>query len=185
MTVGEGVSVAEQFRNEAPEPSGSSTMLSRISSRLSASTAATFLPSQGGYGGSLHSLTRLINEHTALYYATIVSTECYAEAIIPGVVSHRFLLLELARPDKKTICVRLDRRRSRVTSTIRFVRLGGSTEAHDTVSSSTSWTGYNRPDLISRSNYPRQKMPCSSKGLVARTDKNSRLHQLSLISTDF
>lgn len=138
MTVGEGVSVADHFLTEAPEPLDSSTALSRISTRLSASTAATFLPSQGGYGGSLDNLTQLINSHTALYYATVVSTECYTESIGLG-ISHRFLIMELARPGKKTIWVRLDRRRSKVTSTFRFLQLGGSTEAHDTVSGCLAW----------------------------------------------
>lgn len=138
MTVAEDISVADQFRNESSELPASSSALSRISSRLSLLSTTTFLPSQGGYGGSLDDLTQLISKHTALYYATIECTECYAESIGLG-ISHRFLLMKLARQGKKSIWVRLDRRRSRVTSTMRFVRLGGLTEAHDTVRGRLFW----------------------------------------------
>lgn len=132
MTVGEDVSVAHQLRDETPRLPGSSSMLSRISSRNSVSSVVTMFPGQCGYGGQLSHLTQLISKHTALYYATIVSTECYTQPIRLGIV-HRFLLLELARPGKKKIWLRLDRRLSKRVGPFRFVRAGGSTPANDTV----------------------------------------------------
>lgn len=135
MTVSEGVSVAHTFRNDATEPSTSRSSLSRISSRLFQSmlSLATFIPLQGAYGGQLDHLVQLISTYTALYYATIVSTECYSESIFAGVIVHRFLLLELARAGKKTIWLRLDRRRSKMVNTSQFLQSGGSTVANDTV----------------------------------------------------
>lgn len=134
MTIGEGASVAHAFRNDVMEPSTSFTVLSRMGSRVSASvlSLATFMPTQGSYAGQLVHLAQFISQYTALYYASIVSTECYSETMIAG-ISHRFLLMELSRPTKKRIWLRLDRRRSKIVSTTRFVGSGGSTPANDTV----------------------------------------------------
>lgn len=132
MTVGEGISVAHELRDEVSALADPLSMLSHISSRLSVATTTTILPTQGGYGGQLSQLTHLISKHTALYYATILSTECYYQSIRLGIV-HRFLLLELSRPGRKTIWLRLDRRRSTVVGTFQFLRSGGSTRANDTV----------------------------------------------------
>lgn len=139
MTIGEGKSVAGDFRNASEGQFGSSSMLSRVSSRFSVASTTTFLSPEGGYGGQLNHLTQLINKYTALYHATIVSTEGYTQPIRLG-VPHRFLLLELARPGKKTIWLRLDRRRSTSIGTFGFVRSGGSTQANDTVSIYVSQT---------------------------------------------
>lgn len=132
MMVSDTVSVADHFRNEVSGSVTPSSALSRMSSRLSMSSLATVLPIRGGYGGSLNHLIQLINSHTALYYATIASTECYSDSIITG-ISHRFLLIELARSGKKTIWLRLDRRPSKMVGVVRFVRSAGSTPANDTV----------------------------------------------------
>lgn len=134
MTVGEDVSVADQFRNETSEPSPSTSNFSLIASKLSVSSAASFLH-RSEYSGPLSHLCHLISKHTALYYATIMSTECYSQPIRLGIV-HRFLLMELARPGKKTIWLRLDRRRADAVGTLRFLGAGGSTPANDTVGAS-------------------------------------------------
>lgn len=139
MTVGAGVSVAGQFHNEASEPMASSSVLSRVSTRLSVSSVASFLH-RSEYHGPLSLLTSLVSKHTALYYATILSTECYTQPIRLGIV-HRFLLMELARPGKGTIWLRLDRRPTEV-STLRFLGAGGSTPANDTVSISPLLDSY-------------------------------------------
>lgn len=133
MTVSEGVSVAEQFRNDPPEPSRPSSTLSRISSRLTISSVASFLH-RSEYSGPLSHLCQLISKHSALYYATIISTECYSQPIRLGIV-HRFLLMELARPRKKTIWIRLDRRPSDTLGTLGLVGAVGSTPANDAVRS--------------------------------------------------
>lgn len=135
MTVGEGVSIAHNFRNNVIEPSTSRSTLSCVSSRVAGSllSFATLIPPQGAYGGQLDHLVQFINRYTALYYATIVATECYTESICGGIILHRFLLLELLRPGRKTIWLRLDRRRSKVVGTPQFIRSGGSTPANDTV----------------------------------------------------
>lgn len=132
MTVGEGVSVADQFRNEVSQPSGTTSMFSLISSKLSVSSAASFLH-RSEYSGPLSHLIHLISKYTALYHATIVSAECWSQPIRLGIL-HRFLLMELARPGKRTIWLRLDRRRAVNSSTLGFLGAGGSTSANDTVS---------------------------------------------------
>lgn len=133
MTVGDGVSVAGQFRNEVDELSVTTSVLSRASSRLSVASAASFLR-HSQYNGVLSNLTQLISNHTALYKATIVATECYTQPIRLGVL-HRFLMIELHRLGKKSIWLRLDRRRSAKVGAFRFVLSGGSTPANDTVRS--------------------------------------------------
>lgn len=131
MTVGEGVSVASQLRDEDIGPPSSSSVLSRVSSRLSVASAASFLR-RSQYSGILTNLTQLISQHTALYQATIIATECYTQPIRLGVL-HRFLMMELTRPGKKSIWLRVDRRRSAKVGALRFVLAGGSTPANDTV----------------------------------------------------
>lgn len=131
MTVGEGLSVADQFRNEVPKPSGTASILSLISSTLSVSSAASFLH-RSEYNGPLSHLTQLISKHTALHHATIVSTECYSQPIRLRIV-HRFLLMELTRPGKRPIWLRLDRRRSEKVGFVEFIGAGLSTPANDTV----------------------------------------------------
>jgi len=60
-----------------------------------------------------------------------MSTECYAENL--GGVTHRFLLLELRRSNRKDVCLRLDRRRGQNVSLIKFFAFSGVTKANDRV----------------------------------------------------
>lgn len=138
MTVGEGVSVAELFRNEVPDPAGTASVFSLISSKLSVSSAASFLH-RSEYSGPLSHLSHLISKHTALHHATIVSTECHSQSNRLGIV-HRFLLMELARPGKRSIWLRLDRRRSDNVGVVGFTGAGLSTPANDTVRARLSST---------------------------------------------
>lgn len=110
MTVSEGVSVAEQFRNDPPEPSRPSSTLSRISSRLTISSVASFLH-RSEYSGPLSHLCQLISKHSALYYATIISTDATLSPFV------------------------LDRRPSDTLGTLGLVGAVGSTPANDAVRS--------------------------------------------------
>lgn len=132
MTVDEGLSVANHLRIEPTNLMESTSSFARISSTLSILSITTIVPQQGGYGGQLAHLIHLINNYTALQYATIKSTECYAHHIALG-IPHRFLILELERPGKKTIWLRMDRMRSRTVSTTSFLRGGATTQANDIV----------------------------------------------------
>lgn len=129
MTVGEDVSLAYEFRNNLTE--GLSSALSRVFPWKRSDSSALLTVAE--YGSTLSYLTQRISKHTALYYTAIVSTECYSEPMRLGIV-HRFLLMELARPGKKIIWLRLDRLRSKRVGILRFLGSGGSTPAYDTVS---------------------------------------------------
>lgn len=131
MTVGEGISLAQGLRNSPAEPIRPSSVLSRVFSGTHSESSA--LATVAEYGSTLDHLIQLIGKHTALYYATILSTECYSVPIRLGIV-HRFLLMELARPGKTTIWLRMDRRRSKRVGNLRFLGSGGSTPSFDTVS---------------------------------------------------
>jgi hypothetical protein len=82
---------------------------------------------------SLSDLCDLIDEHSSLKSATILSASCYSQIIV-GVVKHRFLILELARTGRKKLWLRLDRRTDPVIGKIRFVLNLGKTPANDVVS---------------------------------------------------
>lgn len=80
----------------------------------------------------LYQLCQLILRHRSLVRAEITMTETYAEQI--GIITHRFLLLELQRHDgKKPIWLRLDRRTGHV-STFKFLRESLETPSNDLVS---------------------------------------------------
>lgn len=64
--------------------------------------------------------------------AEIVAAEGYKEWTGRGVL-HRFLALELRRPHRKTIWLRIDRRRAPEVSAFRFLASRASTPANDTV----------------------------------------------------
>ena len=133
MSVGDDVSLLDYFDEPTINPNPVSlNPIARMSAVLSSTSVNTFLPQQGGYGGSLNLLCQLVDMYTALQYATIVSTECYTQRIAVQVV-HRFLILELKREGKKTIWLRMDRRRSKLVNTQRFLFGRGSTDANDTV----------------------------------------------------
>lgn len=116
------------------------TTLRRVATDISiVSSVSTFLPKNGGYGGPLDHLCRLIDAYPSLQGARIITSECYTKPLrvtLPvgiGLV-HRFLLLELERESKKSIWVRLDRMPSATSSRWRFIRSIAQTPAHDTVS---------------------------------------------------
>lgn len=98
----------------------------------SVSSVNSLLPKIGVLGLSLSQLNELVAEHRSLQQARIVSSESYVQRI--GAVKHRFLLLELVRPEKKRIWLRLDRRRSTKVSALGFLRAAASTPSNDTVS---------------------------------------------------
>lgn len=113
----------------------STKILSKLSTRISMvsiASLATLFPPQGGYGGRLEHLCRMISAHSALQSARIVFTECYSRSIGFGIV-HRFLILGLEREGRKRIWLRLDRRPSKTIRTWQFILAGGSTGANDTV----------------------------------------------------
>lgn len=81
----------------------------------------------------LHHLCEVIVRHRSLVHAEITMTETYAEQI--GIITHRFLLLELHRGGgKKPIWLRLDRRTGHV-SAFKFLRESMTTPSNDIVSS--------------------------------------------------
>lgn len=81
---------------------------------------------------SLSDLCKYIKDHRSLQDAEIISVECYAQNV--GAVTHRFLVLELRRADRKGVWLRLDRRRDANVSIIKFLVFSGVTKANDRVS---------------------------------------------------
>ncbi|KAF8290645.1 hypothetical protein DL93DRAFT_1086440 [Clavulina sp. PMI_390] len=72
----------------------------------------------------LATVCNFIDSQTSLENARIVSVDGYAEPVARGLVKHRFLLLCLQRPKKKDIWMRVDRRRDRSVSAMRFALAG-------------------------------------------------------------
>lgn len=95
-------------------------------------SSSTVVPSLGVMDLSLSDACKYINDHQSLQDAVIICTECYAEKL--GGVTHRFLVLELRRANRKTVWLRLDRRRGADVSFLRFVAFSGVTKANDRVS---------------------------------------------------
>ncbi|KAF8311054.1 hypothetical protein DL93DRAFT_2083723 [Clavulina sp. PMI_390] len=89
------------------------------------------LPTTGFLNLSLDELCDVISQHRSLQAAEIVCTEGYAIRI--GAIMHRLLLLQLRRPRKKMVWLRLDRLRSTKVSNFSFLLSGGSTPANDRV----------------------------------------------------
>lgn len=85
------------------------------------------VPSYGVVLLSILDLRKLIDDHRSLQSAKIVSVEGYVEHTI----THRFLVLELHREDRKTIWARLERKPG--GPTLRLVRTFGSAPTNDTV----------------------------------------------------
>lgn len=82
---------------------------------------------------SLDDLCKYVQAHDSLQQAEVVATECYTEDA--GPVTHRFLVLELQRPARKDLFLRLDRRREEGISIRKFVlNLSLQTKANDLVS---------------------------------------------------
>lgn len=82
---------------------------------------------------SLKALCGLIDDHPSLKSATIVTTSCYSQFTVG--VKHRFVVLEVARPGRKKLWLRLDRRTDRLTGLIQFALNLGETPANDVVRS--------------------------------------------------
>jgi len=112
--------------------SSSDESLSRIATRSSAATVATAVPGPAVMELSLSNVCKYISEHRSLQEAEIVSTECHAQNL--GGITHRFLVLELWRPNRKKVWLRLDRRREENVSLIKFLASFGVTKANDRVS---------------------------------------------------
>lgn len=109
-----------------------------IISRISITSCAqseisnvTVVPQYGQRKISLERLCGVIGEHRSMRQAEIVTAEGYKEWT--GRVLHRFLVLELRRPERKTIWLRIDRRRATEVSVLRFLASRASTPANDTV----------------------------------------------------
>lgn len=73
-----------------------------------------------------------ILKHPSLQTALIMSTETYGEKM--GMVFHRFLILELSRPGKKDIWLRIERKREQYISTFSFLAASGVSRSNDVVS---------------------------------------------------
>lgn len=101
-------------------------------SGISASPAYRFsISGSTTLGHPLPSFPKLIDEHRSLQRARVISTEAYAA--YGGGVTHRFVVLELRRSGKKTLWLRLDRRRGKGVSTFDLLRRSGSTPSNDMV----------------------------------------------------
>lgn len=132
FSVGAGYRIAENSPTDGEFHDLTNSRLGKTPSTDSLSSAGTFLTAEGGYSGQLGHLIQLINGHTALLRATITSTECYSNSILIG-ATHEFLILELERAGKKTIWLRLDRRRDTSITMPQLFLSRGSTPANDTV----------------------------------------------------
>ena len=107
-----------------------------IGSASSASSPGNFLttgivPEIGRIVLTLAELCSYVDVHRPLQLARIVSTACYAEDA--GSVIHRFLVIELHMPGRKTIWLRLDRRMANNVSFWDFLKASGETAANDAV----------------------------------------------------
>lgn len=102
-----------------------------ISTVTSVNTVSTDVPIVGVLDLSLAEVCHYIDTYGSLQTAEIVSTECYSARA--GAVTHRFVVLELRRPRRKNVWLRLDRRRERGVSLFKFLAAAGVTEANDRV----------------------------------------------------
>lgn len=105
--------------------------LTSDSSHTSHSTY-TLLPPHGTLSFSLQDVGAYISSHPSLSRALILATECYA--VRSGAVTHRFLVLELSRPERKAVWMRLDRFRAESVGILKFFSASGVTKANDRVS---------------------------------------------------
>ncbi|KAF8305095.1 hypothetical protein DL93DRAFT_2102203 [Clavulina sp. PMI_390] len=115
------------IRPSGPEASTPLGLLYRVSSRASTSTAS--IPQFGILELSLADVCKYIDANSSLQVAEIVSTECYTQSA--GAVTHRFVLLELRRPNRRNAWLRLDRRRGKNVSILKFLIVSGITAAND------------------------------------------------------
>ncbi|KAF8315958.1 hypothetical protein DL93DRAFT_2078746, partial [Clavulina sp. PMI_390] len=121
----------------AQSPSRGSRLLTRVMSCASlisvtsAATVGTVVPAYGLIDLSLADVCNYIDDHQSLQQAVIVSSECYSQRS-NGVI-HRFVVLELRRPRRKVIWLRLDRRRGERVSFMKLLAASGVTQANDRV----------------------------------------------------
>lgn len=101
--------------NYMPEASRSLESLASASTEASTVTVVT----RGILELTLPELCDLITEHISLQRAEIISTEVYTEPT--KVWGHRFTILELLRTHRKTLYLRLDRRRVRKAVALGFL----------------------------------------------------------------
>jgi hypothetical protein len=101
----------------APEASRSLESFATASTEMSTVTVVE----RGVLGLTLPELCDLITEHHSLQRAEIVSMEVYTEPA--KVWGHRFMILELRRSHRKTVYLRLDRRRTRKAVALGFLGL--------------------------------------------------------------
>lgn len=80
---------------------------------------------------SLQTLIRLTDNHQSLQRAEICLAEGYK--ITTRGVLHRFIVLEIRRPDQKSIWLRLDRRTDPNVGPLGFILASGVTASNDTV----------------------------------------------------
>jgi len=118
------------------EPTHDDCLSEASRSRDSLATASTekstvTVVARGVLELTLPDLCDLITERHSLQRAEIVSMEVYTEPA--KVWGHRFMILELSRPQRKTLYLRLDRRRSRKAVALGLLR-SRTVSAHDTVS---------------------------------------------------
>lgn len=95
------------------------------------SSASSVVPKYGIIDFSLADVCRYIDDHKSLQTAEVISTECYSEK--KGAATQRFLILELRRPGRKDIWLRLDRRKGENAPLFRFLALSGVTKTNDRV----------------------------------------------------
>ncbi|KAF8315960.1 hypothetical protein DL93DRAFT_2194721 [Clavulina sp. PMI_390] len=103
--------------------------LASLTSVTSAITVGTVAPTHGMIDLSLAEICNYIDKHRPLQQAYIVSSECYSQMV--GSVTHRFLVLQLRRPHRKVIWLRLDRWRGEKVPIMRFLTKLGTTKAID------------------------------------------------------
>lgn len=113
----------------------------------SVASICTFLPRRGGFGGQLNNLIQLIDADKVLQSAIILSTECCLQTIGAGIY-HRYIVMQLERAGRKTIWLRLDRRRGSFVTNAQLLRSLGSTRANDTVSPSFSPPEITADDVV-------------------------------------
>ncbi|KAF8307942.1 hypothetical protein DL93DRAFT_2231938 [Clavulina sp. PMI_390] len=88
-----------------------------------------FVPRTGSMQFPLPDFCTYVDERPSLLAAEIVATEGYRQT--SGGVAHRFVLLEVCRPDQNDVWLPLDRRTATGVSFMRLLRLSGETVAND------------------------------------------------------
>lgn len=116
-----------------------STYRSRVSAlnplrRISSRGSTDSVDLEGARHFTLDELCSFIARHPSLQTAGIVSCSCYAQQS-SFIVTHRFLILQLRRTEKRDVWLRLDRRPSAAVGIVDFSLASGVTPSNDTVCS--------------------------------------------------